>query len=328
MEQSKISIVKFMGMLLIYILLGTLDFFKHIETVLFPFLALPFTLYCMRNKVSIKKQILFHAIVSLVLYALMGNPYCILIYCIAVAIPTYMILFLYQQEFSIPNIMMYIGLGLSVVVFIFFTFMKWVGVDFELQFTKLLTEVNQNFASAVDYAVQVNTSAGLSSTELQQIASQMKQMVAESIATLKVFYPAIIVSQLVMSSAMMIVIFNVIMRCKNKAFPSTKEVLEFRVSKVAVMLLVLCMLSSDSNTGMQESVMVLGLNLMWFLMNLLQVAGTLGLIALLRKTSINGVVKVSGYIAIVFLFIFFPYVTMFFGCLDAIFNYRKVKIVV
>ena len=90
----------------------------------------------------------------------------------------------------------------------------------------------------------------------------------------------------------------------------------------------LSMLLSDLNIEVLDSIMILDMNLMYFLMSLLQIVGTLALIALLRKTSANSMAKGIGYIAIVFLFIFFPYITMFFGCLDAIFNYRKVKIVV
>lgn len=328
MEQSKRSGMKFIGVLVGYILLSALGVFQSMGTVLFPLLALPFTLYCMRNKVATTMHMIFHIIISIVIYLLMGNPYCILIYCIAVAIPTYMILFLYKQEISIPNMIMYMGLSLSVFVFAFFILMKSVGIDFEAQFVSMLTEVNQTFVSAMDYTVQANTSASIDTVQLQEAAAQMKQTIAQGIEALKIFYPAIMVSQIVISSAVTIILFNTIVRRKNKALPSNKELLEFRVSKVAIVLLMCSMLMGDLNVGAQGTSIILGLNIMCFLMNLLQVVGTLGLIALLKKTSVNSLSKGIGYVAIVFLFIFFPYITMFFGCLDAIFNYRKVKIVV
>lgn len=328
MEESKKNVMKFIGVMIIYILLSALGIFGQVATVLFPIFSLPFALYCMRNKLSINMHIIFHAVISIVIYLLMGSPYCILIYVVGVMVPTYMILFLYKQELSLPNIMMYTGLGLAAVVFAYFAVMKTVGINFEVQFAAALDEINHSFASAMDSALQMSESAGTSTSELQQAVAQFKAMIASSLEVLKTFYPAIVVSQMVIASSATVIIFNAIARRKNESLPRTKEILEFRVSKMAVLLLMLCMLFSDFNTNMQGAILILELNVMSFLMNLLQIAGTLGLIGLLSRTSTSAPLKVLGYIAIVMLFMFSPYIVMFFGCLDAIFNYRKVKIVV
>lgn len=328
MEASKKNVMKFIGMILIYILLSALGIFGQEATVLFPIFSLPFALYCMRNKLTINMHIIFHIIISAVIYLLMGSPYCILIYIVGAVIPTYIILFLYKQELSLPNIMMYTGLGLAAVVFGYFAVMKAMGSDFEVQFAAVLDEMNHTFANTMDSALQISISAGTSTSELQQAVTQMKLAIASGIEALKALYAAIIVLQMVIASSVTVIIFNAIARRKDKTLPHLRELLEFRVSKVAVLLLMACMLFSDLNVNMQSSIIVLELNIMWFLMNLLQIAGTLGLIALLRRTSVSTPIKVLGYIAIGALFMFSPYIGMFFGCLDAIFNYRKVKIVV
>ena len=328
MEAGKKSVMKFIGVMIIYILLSALGIFSQGATVLFPTFSLPFALYCMRNKLSVNMHIIFHVIISIVIYLLMGSPYCILIYIVGVVIPTYMILFLYKQELSLPNIMMYTGLGLAAVVFGYFTVMKAVGIDFEVQFAAALDEMNRTFASTMDSALQMSMSAGTATSELQQAVKQVKVAISSSLEALKALYAAIIVFQMVIASSITVILFNAIARRKNKTLPRLREILEFRVSKVAVLLLMACMLFSDFNMNMQSSVLVLELNIMWFLMNLLQLAGTLGLIGLLSRTSVSTPIKVLGYIAIVILFMVSPYIVMFFGCLDAIFNYRKVKIVV
>jgi len=328
MESSKKNVMKLIGIMIIYILLSTLGIFGQETTVLFPIFSLPFALYCMRNKLTISMHIMFHIVISAVIYLLMGNPYCILIYIVGVVIPTYLILFLYKQEFSLPNIMMYTGLGLAAVVFSYFAVMKWAGNDFEVQFARALDEVNRTFATTMDSALQMSISVGTSTPELQEAVTQVKLTIASSVETLKALYAAIIVFQMVIASSVTVIIFNAMARRKNKTLPRLREVLEFRVSKVAVLLLMACILFSDLNTNMQSSVLVLELNIIWFLMNLLQIAGTLGLIALLGRTSVSTPIKVIGYIAIVILLMSSPYIVMFFGCLDAIFNYRKVKIVV
>ena len=329
MEESKKNVMKFIGIMLIYILLSALGIFSQQVAVLFPIFSLPFALYCMRNKLSINMHIIFHVTVSLVIYLLMGSPYCILIYIVGVVIPTYIILFLYKQELSLPNIMMYSGLGLAAVVFAYFTIMKLGGNDFEVQFATALDEMNRTFANTMDQALQMSLSTGTSTPELQEAVTQVKLLIASSTEALKALYGGIIVLQMVMASSVTVILFNAIARRKDKSLPQLREILEFRISKVAVLLLVACMLLSDINTNMQSSsIMVLELNIMWFLMNLLQIAGTLSLIALLSRTSVGTPIKIIGYIAIVILFMSSPYIVMFFGCLDAIFNYRKVKIVV
>ncbi|MBU3805098.1 MAG: YybS family protein [Candidatus Cellulosilyticum pullistercoris] len=328
MEASKKNVTKFIGIMICYILLSALGIFSQEATVLFPIFSLPFALYCMRNKLTINMHLIFHIVVSTVIYLLTGSPYCILIYIVGVMIPSYVILFLYKQRLSLPNIMMYTGLGLAAVVFGYFAIMKAVGSDFEAQFAAALDEVSRTFASTMDSALQFSISAGTSTPDLQQAVTQMKMAVASGVEALKVLYAAIIVFQMVIASSVTVIIFNAIARRKDKTLPRLREILEFRVSKVAVLLLMGCMLVSDFSTNMQGPILVLGLNIMWFLMNLLQITGTLGLIALLRNTSVSTPIKVLGYIVIVILFMFSPYIVMFFGCLDAIFNYRKVKIVV
>lgn len=328
MEESKKNVMKFIGVMIIYILLSALGIFGQVATVLFPVFSLPFALYCMRNNLSSTRHIIFHVVISIVIYLLMGSPYCILIYLVGVMVPTYMILFLYKQELSLPNIMMYTGLGLAAVVFGYFAIMKTVGIDFEVQFAATLDEINRAFAMAMDSALQMSESVGTSTPELQQTVIQVKEAISSNLEMLKIFYPAIIVSQIVIASSITIMIFNAIARRKDESLPPTKEILEFRVSKIAVLLLMLCMLFSDFNMNMQGVILILVLNIMSFLMNLLQIAGTLGLIGLIARTSVSTPIKVVGYIAIVILFMFSPYIVMFFGCLDAIFNYRRVKIVV
>ena len=328
MEAGKKSVMKFIGMMIIYILLSALGIFSQEVTVLFPIFSLPFALYCMRNELTTAMHIIFHVTISVVIYLLMGNLYCILIYWVGAVIPTYIILYLYKKELPLPNIMMYTGLGLAIVVFVYFTIMKLVGVDFEVQFSAALDEMNRTFINTIDQALQMSLSAGTSTSDLQQAVSQMKEVITSGIEALKVLFAAIIVFHMVITSSITVMLFNAIARRKDKTLPYLREILEFRVSKVAVFLLMVCMLFSDFNLNVQGSILVLELNIMWFLMNLLQIAGTLGLIALVSRASLKSYIKILGYLGIIILFMVSPYVVMFFGCLDALFNYRKVKIVV
>ena len=165
-------------------------------------------------------------------------------------------------------------------------------------------------------------------SEIQTVINQMIETVKASMEMLKTFYPAIIVSQIIISFAVTVMFFNTLARRKVQGLPKTGQILEYRLSKIAVVLLLLTMLASDLSGSSSSVMLVLAFNLMSFLANLFEITGVLSLIALLKRTSINGGIKVLGYIGIILLFIISPYLLMFYGCLDAIFNYRKVSIVV
>ena len=328
MEQDKKNVIKFIGLMIIYILLSALGIFGLMETVLFPIIAVPFALYCVKNKIDKSWHIIFHVIVSIAIYLMMHSILGILIYLVSVVIPVYIILFLYKQEMPLPNIMMYGGLILAGIVFVYFSVMKGIGFDFEVQFGASLDALNSDFAVTLDSIVRMGDTSGVSSVELEAGIAELKNYIGMNIEALKTFYAAIVVSQVVMSFSATVLIVNAIARRRNKTLPRTGQILEFRVSKMAVLLLVLSMLIKDLNIGSAGAIQVLTLNLMIFLISLLQIAGMLSLIALLRRTSVSQGIKVLGYIGVILLFTMLPGLLMFYGCLDAIFNYRKVSIVV
>ena len=124
MEEDKKNVIKFIGIMIIYILLSALGIFGQMGMVLFPIIAIPFALYCMRNKITMQFHIIFHVVVSLSIYLMMHNVLGILIYIISVVVPTYIILYLYKQELALPNLIMYGGLVLSGIAFVYFAVMK------------------------------------------------------------------------------------------------------------------------------------------------------------------------------------------------------------
>ena len=306
MEQDKKNVIKLIAVMIIYILLSALGVFNAVGSVLFPILALPFAYYCVRNKMTVLFHIGFHVIISMVIYGITQNIVCILIYFVSVVIPAYIILVLYQQKMALPNRIMYGGLGLAGVIFVFFTVIKYLGMDFEAQFGAALDEMNHELVTTLESVTKLASTAGqsvASVAELEHSIALMKETLSMSVDTFKAFYAAIIVTQIVICFAVMLIIVNALLRRKMSDIPG---------------------IGGESSGTM----LILALNLMSFLANLLEVAGVFGLIALLKRTSINQGLKVLGYIGIALIFIISPYILMFFGCLDAIFNYRKVSIVV
>lgn len=324
MEQDKKNVIKLIGIMIIYILLSALGTFSQIEIVLLPIVAVPFALYCMRNKVTLQLQVILHVAVSMVVYLMTHSLIGVLIYVVSVVIPAYIILVLYKRELPLPNIIMNGGLILATVVFCFLALVKQLGFDYEAQYCTTLdllaSELKSMFETVDQLGVGVNAN-------MQITPAQMCQSVDTIILVLKKFYGTIIVSQVMMVFAISVFLINIIARRKNKTLPSTKQILEYRISKVAVLLLVICMVVTDVNST-SDTLTLLALNIIAFLASLFQIAGILSLIALLKCYAKKTGLRILGYMGVVALFMIWPDALLFYGCLDAIFNYRKVEIVV
>lgn len=325
MEQDKKNVIKLIGIMIIYILLSALGIFSQIEIVLLPIVAVPYTLFCMRNKVNIQLQVLFHAVVGICIYLISQSLIGVLIYLVSVVIPAYIILVLYNRELPLPNIIMNGGIILSVVVFGFLFLMKQVGLDYERQYGAALDLIHNEFVSIITSLGDIERAPYGASAQMS--TQQITQAIDNIILVLKKFYGTIIVSQVTMSFSISVLIINLIARRKNKNLPSTKQILEYRISKFGVLLLLICMLISDFYNG-SEVVITLALNIIAFLASIIQIAGFLSLIALLKRFCKKSWLRILGYIGVVMLFMLWPELLMFYGCLDALFNYRKVSIVV
>lgn len=325
MEQDKKNVIKLIGIMIIYILLSALGSFSQIEVVLLPIVAVPFALYCMRNKITLQLQVIFHVAVSVAVYFMTQSLIGILIYAVSVVIPAYIILVLYKRELPLPNIIMNGGLILAVVVFCFLTLVKQLGFDYEAQYCTSLDLLANEFKLMFETVDELGV--GVANSGMQITPAQINQSIDTIMLVLKKFYGTIIVSQVVMAFAVSVLLVNIIARRKNKTLPSTKQILEYRISKVAVLLLVICMLVADVNNS-SDTLTLLALNMLAFLASLLQIAGILSLIALLKCHVKKAGIRILGYMGVIVLFMLWPDALLFYGCLDALFNYRKVEIVV
>ncbi len=328
MNSNPKHIVKLVSLILLYIALGVLGVYHISSLVLFPVLALPFAVFCSKDKISINEHIFIQFIMGIGIYAVTGTWISVGVYLISICVPTYVILFFYKKELPLPNIIMYATLCLSVVVFVFLSIMKGLGNDLHAQFSEYLSEMkNIPIETIQGWLTTQTATVAMSSSEISQMSFDMKEFITNMVEMLSIFWSSLILIQVLFSTSFLIIVLNCIIRRKNKKFPSAKELLNFKLSKVAVLILFIALLAIDVN-GSNEAMTILGANVMFFLMTLFQIAGLLGLIGILSKAVIGKSLKILAYVLVVILFSTVPYVIMSFGCLDAIFNYRKVEIVV
>lgn len=312
MDEDKRNIIKLISLMILYILLSATGVFGQVETALFPILAVPFAIFCVKNKISAQWQAIFHIAVSISIYLVMNHILSVVIYFISVVLPVYIILFLYEQKIALPNMMMYGGLVLAVLIFVYFSFMKSLGLDFEAYFNTVIDFVDKEFKTILENASN----------------PQMITIVHSNLQTLKMLYPTLIIMQVLLCFSLTLLLVNSYVRHRQKQLPSNKEIFHFRLSKVALVVLFISMLLSDLSDRFSPAVLVLALNLMNFLMLLFQFVGLLSLIASLFHLPTHLGLKIVSCIAVLIFFIIAPQLFMFYGCLDSIFNYRNVHIVV
>lgn len=328
MEQDRKNVIKLIVIMTIYILLSALGVFGQVGVVLFPVMAVPFTVFCMKNKVAKELHILFHVVIGIINCLMVHSVLGILIYVVSVLVPTYIILFLYKQEIAIPNIIMCGGLILAAIIFVYFSIMNQFGINYEAQFSAGLDMISNELITKFESIINTGISEGLDVSQLQAGVKDINNLLTQGMELIKTCYPTIIVSQIIMYFGVTVLVVNTIVRRKKSTLPSMKQILEFRLSRVAILVLMLSMVLISNGVNSSGAVFIFGFNLLSFMASLFQIAGMLSLIELLRRTSISSIVKIIGYVGISILFMANPQIIMFFGCLDSLFNYRKVSIVV
>lgn len=321
------SIGSMLWLAALYIGLGMAGLYHAIGIVLFPIIAVPAIVCFIKNTFNKEQHIILHMIISIGVYLITGNLICILIYLLSVCIPSYVIMYFYKEEFPLPNIIMYVTLSLATVVFAFFMLMKYFGIDFESHYIDILENIKHICLENIQEWLTIQNT-NLASSNLAALSLEMKQAINSVIGIMEAVYSALIILQLLIASSITIIVVNIIIGYNNKKIPSLKQLLSFRLSRISVLILFISTITISLNGDAAIKWGILSLNITFFLVTLFQMVGVLALIAIISKADINRGIKIIGIVTVVILLLISPYLMMFFGCLDTVFNYRKVKIVV
>lgn len=321
MDESKKTTLGIVSLIALYVGISLFNIYYVVEMVMFPIIAIPCIIYFLKHRLDIKEHIVFQLCIVLGIYIVTGDLLCVTIYLMSVLVPSVIITNLYKRGYTLPNTVMASTVIFSGVVFLFYMVMKQLGIDFEAKYLEGLDQIKTIWISEIDKLV-VSQSQMLD----QEVINEVKSIVSYMIDSMKPIYSATIFINITMSMGIILIISNSIARIKNKKLPSAKQFLEFRLSRTTILLLLVSVLVVASGSGGTWE--VVGLNIMVLLTNLFQVVGLLALIGLLSKIKFSKALKVFGYIMIFILFISSSGMMMTFGCLDTLFNYRKVKIVV
>lgn len=309
-------------LLIVYILLATLGVYQFIGFLLSTLLSIPLAIYIIKSKESAYFHITYNIIAVIGVGLMSRSIDGTLIYLISVTTLAYIFLFLYKEQFPLPNIIVYGTLLISVMMFIYMGAMKVLGVNYEAQFISILEEMKHIFLPILK---ENFSAAGINDIETQ---NQLIQSFIAVIDMMKQIYPAFMVLSTLSLITVSTLILNVVLRIKNKFIPSARQLLEFRVSKIVIAILFVAMLIVGFESNVNSTLMIVAVNLVVILNMLLSLVGGLALLGIVRKSTMHTGLKVICYIVVVVIFTTWPTILMLFGSLDTLFNYRKVNIIV
>ena len=317
-KKTTFGVVALIG---IYIALSFIGMYYMVEIVVFPIVAIPCIVYFIRHTLDLKEHIAIQICILLGIYIVTGNLFCMIVYLISVFIPAIIISNLYNREYTLPSIVMVTTVVFSAVIFIFLTIMKPMGIDFEAQYISSLDSMKDIFTSELD-----KLEMGKSETLVPEVIIKSKELIDYMIYAMKKLYSSTIIVSIMFSMGVIVMISNTLARISNKRLPSIRQFLEFKLSKITVLLFFCAVLAAAGTT--EDIWMVLGLNIMMLLSNLFIVVGLFALIELVSRIKNSVGLKAIAYAMVFILFIRYNSIIMTFGCLDTLFNYRKAKIVV
>jgi len=322
MKQSSKSIMAFTSLMLIYILLARVGVYSTIGIVLFPILSIPLAICLIKNKLPVGLDFLFNGAIILGVYFITNSMQSVSIYIISVGVPAYAIYLFHKRQNPLPNTIMYVSVIMVVASFIYIGMMKRLGVDYELQFIGLMNKVKTLYFEAL-----VTMSGSVAAPSVLE-TSIMKELITLVIDTIKQIYPALILTGCVLLTTIQVVLLNIFVKNKEVKTRSLKELFNFRLSKITVLIFFIAMVMLTFSQNANDVVRILSLNIFFFLEFLMKAMGIISMIVLLKRAHINLAFKIVGYIILVVLIIAPTSILMMIGCFDTLFNYRKAEIIV
>ncbi|MDF2615210.1 MAG: Protein of unknown function rane [Clostridia bacterium] len=322
MKQSSKSVTAFIGLILIYILLARAGIYSTAGIVLFPILSIPLAICLIKNKLPLGLDFLFNIAIILGIYLLTNSIQSVSVFIISICIPAYAVSVLHKKRVPLPNMIMYVSILMAVIIFIYIGIMKYLGVDYELQFRTSMDAVKQLYFEALETISRLSQETNVLET------SMMKELITLIIDTIKQIFPALILTGGLLLTTTQVIVLNMLVKKKGERLRSLKELFNFRLSKVTVILFFIAIMLLTFGQGIDEVVKILSLNIFFFLEFLMKVMGIVSILVLIKRSHVNTGIKVLGYMILVILIITPTSILMMFGCFDTMFNYRKAEIIV
>ncbi|WP_054742900.1 DUF2232 domain-containing protein [Cellulosilyticum ruminicola] len=310
-------------LLVFYIILAIPGIYNIGTTIILPFVVIPLTLYLIKNTLGYKTHILYHVATLLAIYALTASIESCLIYITGIIVPAYAVAYFYKKKYPLPNTIMYAGIISGVACLIYQGLMKWLGMNYELEYILLIEELKNALLPIVTAQLTATSKVVDKGLEVQLV-----QMFIGNLDLIKQLFASMIIIHTFICTIIQVLITHIILRRKDKELPKFGQLLDFKISRLLLVVLAGAILLVATATDSLSSTMILGMNVVVIMYMLFMLLGLLSVIGIIKKSSINKGLKIISSIFLGVLIIVSPTLLILFGFLDTVFNFRKVTIVV
>lgn len=323
MKQDTKKTLTLCMLLVFYIILAIPGMYNVGVTIILPLLAIPLMLYMIKNTLSCNTHILYHVATLLAIYALTTSIESCLIYITGIVVPVYAVSYFYKKKYPLPNTIMYAGIVNGIALLVYQGIMKSLGINYELEYILLIEELKKTLLPIITSQITVASKVVDKGLEVQLV-----RMFIDNLDLIKQLFASMLIIHAFICTIVQVLIINLILRRKNKEIPTFGQLLDFRVSRLLLVILAGAILLVAMTTDSISGTMILGINVVVIMYMLFMLLGFLSVIGIIKKSSINKGLKIISSIFLGVLIIVSPTLLILFGFLDTVFNFRKVTIVV
>ena len=309
-------------MMMFYILTGSWGVYSIGLVFTWPLFAIPMSLFLIKTK---QKELtaLVGVILSVAISFIstsMFSPLVVAAFLLFIVMPAIVFSILYQKKVMIPQIIIVTTMVYFSGLIVFLTVAKLLGVDYsEVYFDSL--DIMQDIwnRSLADVQAQELLPPGEDVLEISM------KYIASAILVAKRTYPASLFIISLVTSTIHLLIVQLIARIRSWSRPAMKEILNVGLSPAAAWILVILWFAT-AQMGNTDTIWTFATeSMLRVLFVLFQVIGIISVIVMIQKLKTTGMVRVMLSVIGMLWLIFNPALLIIFGCMDSIFNFRKVK---
>lgn len=305
-----------------YMLTGFMGIYDMGQMILWPVFAIPMSLMVIKTK---QKEVLgFISLMLAIIISVISTGGVDLIimsgFLLFIIVPAFVFGVLYCQKTNMSKIIIVTTLVIFLDSIIFLAVASLSGVDYLSAYFSSLDAFQNSWNNTLkDMQIQ-----GLL-PDVENAEKLYAQVMAQAILQAKRTYPATLFIASLVTSALHLLMVQLIARIGSWKRPAMKEVVNVRLSPVSVWIFI-GLWAMSPKTARPDGVWLFATeSMLGILLALFQIAGFIAMVVLVMKINTNKLFRTLLIVMGVFAFVFNPILLVIIGCLDSLFNFRKVE---
>lgn len=324
MNSRQKEYVGLFAIVIFYILTGYLGIYGISQSLLWPVFAIPMSLFLIKTG---QKEILALAgvILSVVISFITTStfhPIVVTSFLVFVLLPAFVFGTLYNKKTQIPLIVINTTVACFFGAIVFLTFGKLLGIDYLGSYFTILDTVQSIWN---EYLMGVDFQKILPGKQGKEILDLYIQMIAQVILIAKRTYPATLFTISLTTTIIHLLIIQLIAYIRSWRRPYMRDVLNVGLSPVAAWVLVGLWITVGQMGDVDTIWTFATESMINVLFVLFQIIGLITTLVMIMKIGTNKIVRIILSIISMLWLIFNPTLLVIIGCMDSMFNFRKVK---